>query len=367
VSSGLLLPTPINQNPSDPVVLQPVTATYTLKNIGPRMIYIRAINADGRGPNCTDLTCTNWAGFSSKENITLNPGQEVQYAATRSFTQAGSSYFVVPLFMDANGCWQTLPGAQKRTYSVDRGLEVVSPLTLTPSIPLAGEPVTAQFTLKNMGTHVVHYQRIGVGAHGPNCLDWSCNSPVDFPWLENVTVQPGQEIHFSKTRIFTEPGSDYFAQITFFGGGDFWWQTGDMSRFLVLPGIEITSPITLEPQNPSVFEPVIASYTIQNKGSRSITIRRLGVVARGPNCVDWNCERNVDFPRVDNITLLPDQSYTYVGQRIFTIPGQGYFVEPAFEDLNGWWFPLASISYSKMNFVVNKHPYSIFLPSVSKP
>lgn len=362
VASGLLVTTPISLNPSDPVVNQPITATYTLKNIGSRAIFIRAINADGRGPNCTDLTCQNWAGFMAKENLSLGPGQEIQYSATRSFDQAGSGYFVEPLFMDANGWWLMLPGAQQRTYSVDRGLEVVSPLTLTPSTPLAGESVTAEFKLKNMGNHVLHYERIGVGAHGPNCQDWSCNSPVDYPWHENVTIQPGQEIIYSQMRTFIEPGSDYFAQITLFGGEDFWWQLGDIKRFLVSPGIEISTPISLTPQDPSVFEPVVASYTIQNKGSRAITIRRLGVVARGPNCVDWTCERNVDFQPVENITLLPGQDYTYLGQRSFAIPGQGYFVEPAFEDLNGWWFPICLACAQKRNFTVNPFPFSVYLP-----
>jgi hypothetical protein len=35
------------------------------------------------------------------------------------------------------------------------------------------------------------------------------------------------------------------------------------------------------------------------------------VSACGSNCVDWDCERNVDFPLVYNITLLTSQSYTY--------------------------------------------------------
>ena len=220
------------------------------------------------------------------------------------------------------------------------GLEAIQPLSLSPSNPLAGETVTAQFTIKNNSDQPITLDRLLVGVHGPNCSDWSCPNVADFPAIENRTLEPNEEFQYTQQRTFSEVGTGYFAEPTYMDAAGSWRQMGGRINFSVSPGVQVVEQLTLTPANPLINQTVTARYKVRNAGTRPITLRRLGVVARGPNCSDWTCNTGGDFPQVENVTLAPAEEYVYSQQRSFSQPGSGYLAEPAFEDSNTWWFPL---------------------------
>src|SRR5205807_438384 len=133
-----------------------------------------------KGPNCTDWSCSNWADFPHVQNITLLPGQEYRYQQSRPFTESGSGYIASPSYVDIDGVWHVkLFGGNRVNFTVQRGVEVVAPLTLSPAAPLAGEIVTGQYRLHNYATRAITLLKIGVVSRGPNCNDWSCPDAID--------------------------------------------------------------------------------------------------------------------------------------------------------------------------------------------
>lgn len=104
----------------------------------------------------------------------------------------------------------------------------------------------------------------------------------------------------------------------------------------VSAGLQVVGPLSLDPLHPAVGQPVSATFTVRNVGAELLTLRGLGVAARGPSCTDWACARMVDFPPASGLTLAPNEEATYRQQRPFSEVG-GYFAEPAYRDASGTW------------------------------
>ncbi|MGQ9683064.1 MAG: M23 family metallopeptidase [Anaerolineae bacterium] len=90
-------------------------------------------------------------------------------------------------------------------------IEVVSPLVLTPGGPLWASPITGAFRLRNTGGQAITLSQVTVAARGPDCGDWSCAGVVDWPALNNRTLQPGQELDYWGQKGLPLTG-EYFAE-----------------------------------------------------------------------------------------------------------------------------------------------------------
>lgn len=98
------------------------------------------------------------------------------------------------------------------------------------------------------------------------------------------------------------------------------------------PGeLRVVESLTLSNTNPRVGESITARFKVRNVGGQALVLRELSAGARRGS--DWNGVE-VDFPKVSNITLSPNQEYTYQQSRSFSIAG-GHFAEPVV-NINGW-------------------------------
>ena len=338
VGEGLRLVNALSLSPAAPLAGQEVTASYTVRNNGSRVITVSGLGVVARGPNCSSWECSGWHDYPTRSNLTLNPGEEYIYSGKRIFHQPGGGYLVDVAFADGNPWWYTVPGNQRRSFQVSQALEIVEELSLSTISPLAGEAVTARFQVKNVSGNTLNLRRLGIAVKGPNCTSWDCPRSVDFPWEENLTLQPDEVFTFSAERRFLTVDDGYFAQILFQYTDTDWNHRGRQIDFEVLPGLKVVEPLVLSPSNPLEREPTNAQYTVQNVGGRAIDLPWLGVVAKGPECTNWDCTPGKDFPAEEGVTLAPGETHTFQSVRGFTPAGNGYFADPGFGDNNGWWY-----------------------------
>ena len=339
VQQGLSVIEPLRLDPPNPLMGQIVTASYTIQNSGNRPLTLSHLGVVSKGPNCQDWNCDRWADFPMVDNITLQPGERYRYEKRRTFNRPGNGYFADPAFGDGNGWWFFAPGGQRVNFSVSPVFEVIEDMHLSTSNPAAGESVTARFIVKNVSGRTLQLRRLGVAAKGPDCNDWNCTRVVDWPWVENFTLQPGETFTYEQQRAFPESGNGYFGKIMFSFSDNDWNLLGSKRQFTVSPGLRVIEPLQLIPSNPQAGEQVVARYGVQNESDHPITLRYLGVVVRGPGCQNWDCRPLLDYPAEESITLQPGQIYRFEERRSFPEVGNGYFAEPAFGDFAGWWYP----------------------------
>jgi len=240
--------------------------------------------------------------------------------------------------------WPLLYATQSARSTASYSLEVVTALQLIPANPDAGELVTASFVIKNTGSQTAVLTRLGVGARGPGCTqgDWNCAQYQDFPFLEQVSIEPGQTYTYTQQRSFAAAGS-FFARISYEYPAGAWYFLGDMLNFDVSPGLQVSSDLALTPANPRSDQLVKVTFTLHNAGASAVTLQKLGVGARGPGCApgNWSCASNVDFAYRDGVTIQPSASFAYEDWRLFNAEGS-YFAQISALDSLGVWQHLGS-------------------------
>lgn len=208
----------INDNP---LAGEVVTAEYNLRNISGRPLGLSGILVGVHGPYCETWDCPNISDFPWATDIVIEPGQTYRYSQERAFYIVDDQYFYEYLTVDNNNTWKSY----KPTSSlvVSRGIEITEPVTLTPPIPFVGQEVNAQFTIKNFGTRTISLPYLMVVAKGPNCDSWDCpDGWADFPWVTNLSLDPGEEYTYSQSRPFYRSGEGYLADAAF-GDNNIWW------------------------------------------------------------------------------------------------------------------------------------------------
>src|SRR5947209_4333575 len=80
------LVTPLALTPASPAVNQSTTATFTVKNSGGQVITVQAFVVGARDPGNANVD------FPGTGAVTLQPGQQYTYSASRSFATAGTTY-----------------------------------------------------------------------------------------------------------------------------------------------------------------------------------------------------------------------------------------------------------------------------------
>ncbi len=345
VGPGLRVSNPLRLSPAQPAAGQPVTASYTIHNHGSRPITIPYLGVVARGPNCSGMAwdCPGVRDWPWVSNVRLAPGAEYTYQATNQLNEAGPGYWAEPQLGDWNPWWRLIQDGRRVDFSVDRGLEVIEPLTLTPADPAAGEMVTARAVVKNMAPHPLTISKLFVGAQGPDCLDFSCSSQDsskwnDFPNDTQVTLQPGQTYTYQRSRMWLKAGSGYIAQLMYLYGDADWHVFGDIQRLSVGEGLEISAPLTMTPTAPKMNETYQATFTLSNRSNRVLTLPAVGVGGRLAGCNEPSCMDAANMEAFFDVTLQPGASYQYRAQRAISHPGT-YFIEPALLIAStDWWY-----------------------------
>lgn len=80
-------------------------------------------------------------------------------------------------------------------------LSLVAALTISPANPVVGQPVTASYLVKNTGGEPLTVPLLFVGARDPN------GANVDFGYVPDVLLQPGQQYAFQQSHTFATVGT----------------------------------------------------------------------------------------------------------------------------------------------------------------
>ena len=266
--------------------------------------------------------------------MTLLPGETRSFTGSRAFSYEGA-YFEQAIYQTTEGDWGLI--GHPLDFVVNPGLQVVQGLTLTPSAPYAGQMVTARYTVKNLGSRTLSMGSLSTTARGPDCADLTCPRDLGYAGMDDIVLAPNQERTYEGQRAFPEPGTGYFAQ-PIFRDLNGWWlpiSQGDPVSFAVGQGIEIVTPLALSVAEPMVGETVTATFTIRNEAPVSISMSRLAAGFRGPDCLDWGCERGWDFGLVEDLTVAPGDTYSYAKGIPSLYEGDGYFGQVMFETTFG--------------------------------
>src|SRR5947209_7547454 len=139
------LVTPLALNPASPAVNQTTTATFTVQNSGGRAITRQKFrDADRESANSN-------VEFTGTAPVTLQPGQQYTYSASRSFPTAGTTYSACPLlWFDTTATADIAPLSLHDALPISPGtISLVTPLALTPASPAVNQSTTATFTVQN--------------------------------------------------------------------------------------------------------------------------------------------------------------------------------------------------------------------------
>ncbi len=92
-------------------------------------------------------------------------------------------------------------------------LQIVQPLVLTPAGPAVGQPVTAQFTVRNAGQQTVTLPRLAAVGQGPGVAEW--------PAVDGVTLRAYEDYVYHATYTLAQAGN-YQVQPVYQDGAGAW-------------------------------------------------------------------------------------------------------------------------------------------------
>jgi hypothetical protein len=214
LASGLTL------TPASPTVNGPANAKFTVQNTGGQAITVQTFVVGARDPANANVD------FPATAPVTLQPGEQYPYSATRSFAKSGT-YTAWPAYFDGVNWIELAPRSSFTVGSSTPGkISLITSLSLSPTSPGVNAPTTAKFTLQNTGGQAITAQTLVVGARDP------ANVNVDFPATAPVTLQPGQQYPYSATRSFAKSGT-YTAWPAYFDGVN-WIELAPRSSFSVI-------------------------------------------------------------------------------------------------------------------------------------
>ncbi|MFN8485415.1 MAG: fibronectin type III domain-containing protein [Anaerolineae bacterium] len=154
---------------------------------------------------------SNETGFKVYEGTTLlgTVGAGVTTYTATGMTAATNHCFQVTA---TNSAGESAPSAQtcSMTASWPADLVVTQPLTLSPTTFGKYQTVTARFTVKNTSQTPMTVSDLAAAVRLGT--DWTGEN-YDFPHVTGLTLSPGQEYVYQRSRSFTVSGS-YFAEQT---------------------------------------------------------------------------------------------------------------------------------------------------------
>lgn len=320
-------------SPSYPMQNDNVTATFKVKNYGDSSLTLDELLVSAKTGS------TNY-DFATVTAVTLAPGAEYSYSATRKFTVLSNYSAQVKYKIGSD--WFNLYGnnfaiTTSKNFSVSSFslgyLKATSSLTVTPGTANVGQPVTAYYYLKNTSKYAVTLDRVGVAGRfdKPSGTD-----PVrDFPFKTNVSIPAYGTVKISVVGQFHDVGKFYFWPYVSDNGKSYSVAPSSssytMKRFLTttLPTLRQTSSLTLSTYTAGQGESVTATFKLKNIGSRPAYL--LNVCAAGRLGT-----KIVDFPHALNVVINPGATYTYSKTYAYSSLGSYYIYSSRRDWDYGW-------------------------------
>lgn len=257
---------PITVSPEFPVINQPYTVSFTIKNNGGLTAYLKylmAANYSGSTP----------AGFKAVP-LTLAPGQSYTYSDTRtpSSTDNQKSWIAYQL----GDLWYRLGNdTNHRAYTSPANLKLISPITLNPRYPSINSPTSATFKVKNFGDQPVRLSNMGLGVQrtSDNARFDFTGVPTGFP----ILLKGGETYSYNASRSFpTKSTYNLFLTSSYdgvnFSGSNITSDSPDnvlgydFNVFNSPAKLEFTKPLTTTPSNGPQGQIETLNYQVTNTG-----------------------------------------------------------------------------------------------------
>ena len=326
-------------SPSSPQVGQSASASFTARNNGSASITLGHL-----GVKCRRNSDDANYDFAWQTNVTLSPGQEYHYSTNRSFDPATS--FWCTANYSHNGNWNDVKWPNGSTNyvtvnvqnAVSQGrLVLIQDLSLSSTSPQVNQNINGNFRVKNIGGQAMTLDYLGIQGR----LDGNVNGTArDFNWVQNLTLQPGEEYGYSSDRSFEITGSWTLRPNFKPSGGD--WsdvhrENGSVNTVWITVqntpapngGIELVTGLQLSPANPAPGQSVNARVTVRNPSGNTFTAPFFGVKGRFTNGdIDYS------FGWLENFSLAPGASYTFDGNRGLDREGAYWFTANYYDGSN---------------------------------
>jgi nitrogen fixation protein FixH len=262
-------------------------------------------------------------------------------------TSALPNQLMEPIFNDNLSHSVSTP--QDLTFSLMSDIGWTKP-TISSSLTISGQACTggllsAQFTITNRESVPITLQQLTAGGRLNNDNTGAGGFP-DFPFVTNLTLNPGASYTYTASQTLTRTGS-----YSFFVA----YQKTDGSWVTNVPtdaGVSNTGSANVTGPCAGVANPMVSSslviggqtctggvltaqFTITNRGNAAITLPQLTAGGRLNND-NTGAGGFPDFPFATDITLNPGASYNYTGTQTLTRTGSySFFV--AYQKMDGSW------------------------------
>lgn len=296
-----------------------ITATYEVMNSADYAFEAGGLGICGRfNGQYYDL------GFIHQNTIAARGKTTVTFS--KKMDRLGTLNLFVCSYNEALGGWASLyypynyssPSAVRSlNLSVLDNPYLTTGISISPSNPGVGQPVTATMSIRNAANTSLNLGSMVIAGRDPNGRN------VDFGIVNDVTIAPNWGTYsYSKTQSFDTPGKHTF----FVANWNNTWNTNtpvslDSTTIRqitvdIIDNPHISTGINLSPSSPILGQPFTASITLQNTGTSAVNLGSMVIAARDP------AGKNVDFKIVNDVIVPPNGGiYTYSESQTFTTPG----------------------------------------------
>jgi hypothetical protein len=307
-----------------------VTASYEVKNTADISTYVGGLGI------CARLN-GQFYDFGFADRNTLSPQGTTTITYSKTMDRSGTLSLFVCSYNESMGGWVSdmypysfnPPLTRNKVLWVTENPAVTAGISLSPTNPGIGQPVTATITLRNASNNPINMGSLvvaGRDGYGNN---------VDFDVVNDVTLAAnGGTYTYSKTRTFSTPGNHRFYIASWKGT----WSTdrpasADSSivrqlNTIISDNPLVTTGISLSPSSPAAGQAVTATFTIRNVATTPINIGSLVLAVRDA------AGNNVDFGIVNDVTV-PANGGTYTYSKTRTLGSGTYNLYIA--NWNGVW------------------------------
>ncbi len=258
-------------------------------------------------------------------NISIAPKQTWTFEGNFSAPTNDSYVFWICNWRASKGFSDNFPMSQDgnivRTLTKNAKVAptVVTSLSAGNGEVVAGKPFTMTFAVKNNDTTPIRLGSILVAGRGVGS-----SSRVDFPYIQDIVIQPGQTYTYSASGIVADPGK-YRMFISTFRPGYGWNEqfpasaTPTTQREIVLhvqPNPRMSESLQLGTMQPVVGQTFSARFVYRNDSPAPVKLGSVVAVAVGPT------GKKEYFPFIENITIPAGQSYVYSQNAALTMSGK---------------------------------------------
>jgi hypothetical protein len=271
---------------------------FTLGNNGGQSIRLERYGIRMRRNNNPD----DYWDFLSGSGVDLSSGQTIRFDQNNERSLLSGHYRAEITWKVAGQDWQV---ASVREFDVAARpnpgkLVLIQDLSVSTASPTINEDMSGSYRVRNVGGQPITLDYLGIQGR----LNGDINGLArDFNWVQNLTLQPGEEYSYSSSRSFDISGNWRLRPNYKAAGGD--WSdvhrdNGTINEVWVAvqeartPGyLELVDNLSLQSDGsgswpPRVGDKLIAHIRVRNGGDEQLHVEKIGVRGRRNGSEFWD-------------------------------------------------------------------------------